>query len=85
VDGAVHGNDEAQKKDAARDRWLTSQGVRVLRIPASEIYRDLSGVADGILLRAEALIQAEGQRPRLAPSTTRCAAGGPPPAAPRGR
>jgi very-short-patch-repair endonuclease len=85
VDGATHWDDTAREKDAARDRWLESQGVSVLRIPASRVYRDLGDVTDGILLLAEARIAAESQRMGLAPSTTRSAAGGPPPAASRGR
>jgi len=85
VDGATHWDDTAREKDAARDRWLESQGISVLRIPASRVYHDLGGVTDGILLLAEARIAAERQRLRLAPSTTRSAAGGPPPAASRGR
>jgi very-short-patch-repair endonuclease len=84
VDGATHWDDTAREKDAARDRWLESQGVSVLRIPA-RVYHDLGGVTDGILLLAEARIAAERQRMGLAPSTTRSAAGGPPPAASRGR
>jgi len=55
VDGSTHWDDAAQAKDEARDRWLATQGVSVMRIPASQIYRDLSGVTGGILLRAEAL------------------------------
>jgi very-short-patch-repair endonuclease len=85
VDGRTHWDDAAQAKDAARDRWLMNQGISVLRIPASQIYHDLSGVTDGVRLRAEALVAAERQRLWLAPSTTRSSAGGPPPAASRGR
>ncbi len=88
VDGAVHWGEAAQAKDEARDRWLASQGVSVLRIPASQIYRDLDGVTDAILLQAEALISASGGARRLAPSTigsTLRSADGPPPAASRGR
>jgi len=83
VDGAAHWDDDAIAKDAARDLWLQSQGISVLRIQAASIYRDLSGVADGVLRMAGELIQAE--RPRPAPSTTRSAARGPPPTAARGR
>ncbi len=82
VDGATHWDDAAQAKDEARDRWLTSQGVSVLRIPAAQIYQDLSGVTEGILLQAEALIAEERGRQRLAPSTigsTLRSADGPPP------
>ena len=85
VDGATHWDDAAQAKDEARDRWLMSQGIRVARIPASRIYRDLGGVTDGILLQAAELIAAERLRARLAPSTTPSAGRGPPPAASRGR
>ena len=92
VDGSTHWDDRAQAKDAARDRWLQGQGVTVLRIPASRVYRDLASVTDAILLRADELIAAERQRLRLAPSTPRStpgsrpgSAGGPPPAASRGR
>jgi len=88
VDGATHWDEEAQAKDEARDRWLTGQGVRVSRIPASEIYRDLTAVADGVLLQAKTLIAADRGRQRLAPSTvgsTLRSADGPPPAASRGR
>ena len=91
VDGATHWDDEAQAKDAARDLRLEQQGVRVMRIPASRVYRDLGAVVDAIFLRAEELIAAEAPGRRLAPSTPRssagepASAGGPPPAASRGR
>lgn len=55
VDGATHWGDEAQLRDAARDRWLRRQGVYVLRIAASRIYNDLDGVMDEVLLEIEAL------------------------------
>jgi very-short-patch-repair endonuclease len=51
VDGATHWDDEAQVRDEARDRWLKSQGIAVVRVPASRVYRDLCGVVDGILLQ----------------------------------
>ena len=74
VDGATHWDDRAQAKDAARDLWLQRQGVSVMRIPASQVYRDLGGVVDAIVLRVEAL---EGPRRPLAPSTPRSSAGKP--------
>jgi very-short-patch-repair endonuclease len=55
VDGATHWGDDAQLRDAARDRWLARQGVEVMRIPASRIYHDLHGVMDEVLLKIEAL------------------------------
>jgi very-short-patch-repair endonuclease len=85
VDGRTHWDDEARAKDAARDRWLLSKGISVLRVPASRIYADLGGVADGIRLRADELIAVERLGMGLAPSTIRSSADGPPPAASRGR
>jgi len=89
VDGATHWDDEAQWRDEKRDHWLRSQGVTVLRIPASRVYNDLNSVVDGILLQVGMLSAAAKpqQIPSmgLAPSTTRSTAGGPPPAASRGR
>ena len=55
VDGATHNEDARSERDAARDLWLERQGVDVIRVPASEVYRDVAAVADRIFLRAEAL------------------------------
>ena len=80
VDGSTHWDDAARERDEARDRWLEGQGVRVLRVSASRVYRDLGGVVDGVLRLA-----AERRSMALAPSTTPSAGRGPPPAASRGR
>jgi very-short-patch-repair endonuclease len=47
VDGATHDFVERALHDERRDAWLNGQGVRVMRIPASEILDDRS--VDGIL------------------------------------
>ena len=80
VDGATHATEEAIWRDRARDHWLAGQGIVVMRVPASAVYRDLRGVAGAILTQAAEL----AERP-LAPSTTRSSAGGPPRPASRGR
>ena len=84
VDGATHWEDEAQAADEARDRWLHGQGIEVMRVPASWIYRELGDVVDAILRRAE---ERRALAPQVgpAPSTTPSAGRGPPPAAARGR
>ena len=46
VDGAAH--DTRQAKDEQRDAYMTSLGLRVLRIAASDVLADPDGVADGI-------------------------------------
>ncbi|WP_293455612.1 DUF559 domain-containing protein [Phenylobacterium sp.] len=56
IDGATHWDEAAQAKDAARDAWLKRRGVEVLRVAASEVYRDLGRVADAVLLAARARI-----------------------------
>jgi len=58
VDGSTHWTEDKRAKDAARDAWLAGRGIAVLRIGASEVYRNLSGVADAIILRAEERIRA---------------------------
>jgi very-short-patch-repair endonuclease len=95
IDGSTHWDDAARARDQARDRWLERQGVSVMRIPASQVYRDLSATVDGVLRRAEELRDAQGVG--LSPSTPRSefilgpasgrtrGARGPPPAASRGR
>jgi very-short-patch-repair endonuclease len=84
IDGSTHWDEERRERDEARDHWLARQGISVLRIPASAVYRDVGAVTDGILLRVDEL-KAAGPSARLAPSTMRSSAHGPPPAASRGR
>jgi very-short-patch-repair endonuclease len=49
VDGVVvHSGEEAAAYDRARDTYLQSLGLRVLRIPASEVERNLQGVFEAL-------------------------------------
>jgi len=57
VDGSTHWSDEKRAKDCARDAWLATQGIDVLRLGAGQVYRDLGGAADAIILRAEERIR----------------------------
>jgi very-short-patch-repair endonuclease len=56
IDGSTHWDDDKRAKDEARDAWLGTEGIAVMRIGAGEVYRDLSGVTDAAILRAEELI-----------------------------
>ena len=56
IDGATHWEEEKRAQDEARDVWLAGKGIVVVRVAASAVYRDLGGVADGIILQAEELI-----------------------------
>ncbi|MEO8115792.1 MAG: DUF559 domain-containing protein, partial [Phenylobacterium sp.] len=53
IDGSTHWSDEQVAKDRARDAWLHGQGIRVLRIGASEVFNNLSVVVDAVVLAAE--------------------------------
>jgi very-short-patch-repair endonuclease len=49
VDGEAHGRGDRPARDAIRDAWLVSQGLRVVRYPAIEILSNLEGVVRQIL------------------------------------
>ncbi|UYY60271.1 endonuclease domain-containing protein [Sphingomonas sp. S2-65] len=44
VDGAAHGCGDRPERDGVRDAWLAAQGVRVVRVSASEVLGNLEGV-----------------------------------------
>jgi very-short-patch-repair endonuclease len=51
VDGATHGDDAEVLYDEARTRFLEEQGWRVHRVDNDDVYRNLTGVCESILLR----------------------------------
>lgn len=57
IDGSTHWGEAARDKDEARDHWLARRGIDVLRVGAGAVYRNLSGVADAVILRAEERIR----------------------------
>ena len=44
VDGEAHNRGDRPERDIARDDWLTRQDIRVMRIPAIEVLKNLDGV-----------------------------------------
>jgi very-short-patch-repair endonuclease len=60
IDGSTHWTEEKRGKDEARDAWLSTRGIAVMRIGAGAVYRDLDQVADGVILRALARIESHG-------------------------
>ncbi len=54
VDGEVHSRSDQPERDAARDAFIATQGVRTLRIPAADILKDLGAVITHILAEAGA-------------------------------
>ena len=49
VDGEAHQRGDRAERDALRDEWLVGQGVRVCRIPAVAVLRDLEAVVRHIV------------------------------------
>jgi very-short-patch-repair endonuclease len=52
IDGAMH--DHREDRDAVRDAYMASLGLRVIRIAAAEVLADPEAVADGIYRLCEA-------------------------------
>jgi very-short-patch-repair endonuclease len=69
IDGEAHGRGDRPQRDAARDAWLVSQGITVIRIPAADLLGDVEAAVLHIMTSAR----------RDYPSTTRYAGGPPPP------
>ena len=49
VDGGAHACGDRPMRDEARDAWLQTHAVRVLRIPAAEVLSNLEGVIRHII------------------------------------
>ncbi|MCX8477337.1 MAG: endonuclease domain-containing protein [Sphingomonas sp.] len=49
VDGEAHACGDRPARDAARDAWLATQGVRMLRYPAREVLANVDGVVRQIV------------------------------------
>ena len=48
LDGSQHFEERGQEKDAQRDAYLQTQGIRVLRIPNNEVNRNFASVCEYI-------------------------------------
>ncbi len=66
VDGAMHYVGDRPERDAARDVWLASAGIRTLRLPASLVLRNMTAALDTIL-HAVREQRAKGAAPRGSP------------------
>ena len=56
LDGASHDMGDRPQRDIRRDAWLVKHGVRVLRIPARNLIREIDETADAIVRMAEDLL-----------------------------
>ena len=69
IDGIAHAMGNRPERDIRRDAWFASEGIETLRLPASDVLRDLDAALHAIV---------ETARSRL-PLHHPAAPGGPPP------
>ncbi len=50
VDGQRHAMGDRPQRDAARDSWLGSQGMRTIRFAATDVMEDIEAVVTAIIL-----------------------------------
>ncbi len=49
VDGDAHDFEERALRDVARDAEMQKRGIKTVRIPAAEVFRNLEGVVDHLV------------------------------------
>lgn len=59
IDGISHDMGDRPERDPFRDAWLKSEGLETLRVPAPEVLRDVTAVADAIIAAARARLPAK--------------------------
>jgi very-short-patch-repair endonuclease len=57
IDGIGHDLGDRPQRNAARDAWLWTRGLTVMRIPASEVMLDADQAADAVVRMATETIQ----------------------------
>jgi very-short-patch-repair endonuclease len=63
VDGEVHGQEDQAGRDVRRDRWLATQGVRVIRLRAEDVRVHLDDVLAFIVREARDRLTAASPPP----------------------
>lgn len=59
IDGIAHDMGDRPAGDAARDGFLAGQGIRVVRIPASEALADPASVAERMVRLCQGIVNGE--------------------------
>ena len=62
VDGMAHDMGDRPDRDITRDRWLTNNGIRVLRVPARDVLHDLDAVVRQIVAACRPLHHGASRR-----------------------
>ncbi len=50
IDGGTHSTKDELARDAKRERFLTAQGYRVFRLTNHDVYEDMEGALDTLLV-----------------------------------
>jgi very-short-patch-repair endonuclease len=64
IDGLTHDNAAEHAKDMRRDDWMMAHRIETLRIPASDVFRDVIAVADAIVAVAQERLAQMGKVPQ---------------------
>jgi very-short-patch-repair endonuclease len=59
VDGVAHDMGDNPERDIRRDAWLAEQGLKIVRIPAAELYGDIEPAVRMILNEAQSSLCAQ--------------------------
>ena len=49
IDGVAHEMGDRPERDIVRDDWLRSEGIEVIRIPASQVLRSVAETAEALV------------------------------------
>jgi very-short-patch-repair endonuclease len=52
IDGIAHEMGDRPARDEGRDAWLRSKGIETIRVLATDILKDATAVADGLIAMA---------------------------------
>lgn len=59
IDGIAHDMGERAEHDAAHDTFAAGQGIRIVRIPASDVLANPANVADSMVRMCRGIIDGE--------------------------
>jgi very-short-patch-repair endonuclease len=63
IDGFAHDTAGRPERDAARDMWLAERRIDTLRIPATEVLKDATEVANSVIATVEDRLNRFGKAP----------------------
>jgi very-short-patch-repair endonuclease len=67
IDGFAHSTGDRPERDAARDAWLAQHRIDTLRIPATDVLKDATEVANSIIATIEDRLNRFGKAPPSSP------------------